>query len=406
MKAVVFHGIGDIRLDTVPEPKLKESTDAIVRLTASAICGTDLHFVRGTFPGLKEGRILGHEGVGIVEEVGRGVRNLKRGDRVVIPSTVNCGNCSYCRAGYTAQCDDANPNGLSAGTVFYGGPEQAGGLDGLQAEYARVPFAYESLVKLPDHVTDDQAILMSDIYPTAYFGAHLAKVRDGDVVAVWGCGPVGLFAVLSAFQLGANRVIALDEHEDRLERARMLGAETVNVTKEDPVEAIKEMTKGIGPNRAIDAVGVDSERPTEGPAARSTEEQAGQFAQEVSKIAPNANPQGEQWKPGDAPSLVSTWAVKTLAKAGTLGIIGVYPPADTFFPIGAAMNKNLSINLGNCNHRTYIPKLVAKVASGETDPAVVLSKIEPMQDAIEAYKQFDLRRPGWIKVELKPGKTS
>jgi threonine dehydrogenase-like Zn-dependent dehydrogenase len=406
MKAVVFHGIGDIRLDTVPEPKLKESTDAIVRLTASAICGTDLHFVRGTFPGLKEGRILGHEGVGIVEEVGRGVRNLKRGDRVVIPSTVNCGNCSYCRAGYTAQCDDANPNGPSAGTVFYGGPEQAGGLDGLQAEYARVPFAYESLVKLPDHVTDDQAILMSDIYPTAYFGAHLAKVRDGDVVAVWGCGPVGLFAVLSAFQLGANRVIALDEHEDRLERARMLGAETVNVTKEDPVEAIKEMTKGIGPNRAIDAVGVDSERPTEGPAARSTEEQAGQFAQEVSKIAPNANPQGEQWKPGDAPSLVSTWAVKTLAKAGTLGIIGVYPPADTFFPIGAAMNKNLSINLGNCNHRTYIPKLVAKVASGETDPAVVLSKIEPMQDAIEAYKQFDLRRPGWIKVELKPGKTS
>ena len=403
MKAVVFHGVGDIRLDTVPEPKLKEDTDAIVRLTASAICGTDLHFVRGTFPGLKEGRILGHEGVGIVEEVGRGVRNLKRGDRVVIPSTVNCGNCSYCRAGYTAQCDDANPNGPSAGTVFYGGPEQAGGLDGLQAEYARVPFAYESLVKLPGHVTDDQAILMSDIYPTAYFGAHLAEIRDGDVVAVWGCGPVGLFAVLSAFQLGANRVIALDEHEDRLERARMLGAETVNVTKEDPVAAIKELTKGTGPNRAIDAVGVDSERPKEGPAGRSTQGQAGQFAQEVGKIAPDANPRGEQWKPGDAPSLVSTWAVKTLAKAGTLGIIGVYPPDDTFFPIGAAMNKNLTINMGNCNHRTYIPKLIARVASGETDPAVVLSHVEPMRDAIEAYKQFDLRRPGWIKVELKPG---
>jgi threonine dehydrogenase-like Zn-dependent dehydrogenase len=403
MKAVVFHGIGDIRLDTVPEPKLKERTDAIVRLTASAICGTDLHFVRGTFPGLKPGRILGHEGVGIVEEVGKGVRNLKRGDRVVVPSTVNCGNCSYCRAGYTAQCDDANPNGPSAGTVFYGGPEAAGGLDGLQAEYARIPFAYESLVKLPDQITDDQAILMSDIYPTAYFGAHLAEVRDGDVVAVWGCGPVGLFAVLSAFQLGAHRVIALDEHEDRLERARMLGAETVNVNEEDPVEAIKELTKGIGPSRAIDAVGVDSERPKSGPAARSTEKEIGQFAQEVGKIAPGAKPDGNQWKPGDAPSLVSTWAVKTLAKAGTLGIIGVYPPGDQFFPIGAAMNKNLSINMGNCNHRTYIPKLIAKVASGTTDPAVVLSKIEPMHDAIEAYKQFDLRRPGWIKVELKPG---
>ncbi len=403
MKAVVFHGVGDIRLDTVPEPKLKERTDAIVRLTASAICGTDLHFVRGTFPGTKPGTILGHEGVGIVEEVGKGVRNLKRGDRVVIPSTVSCGNCAYCRAGYTAQCDDANPNGPSAGTVFYGGPEAAGGLDGLQAEYARVPFAYNSVVKLPDSITDDQAILMSDIYPTAYFGAHLAEVRDGDVVAVWGCGPVGLFAVLSAFQLGANRVIALDEHEDRLERARMLGAETINVTKEDPVEAIKELTKGVGPNWAIDAVGVDSERPKKGPAARSTEKQIGQFAQEVGKIAPDAKPQGEQWKPGDAPSLVSTWAVKTLAKAGTLGIIGVYPPQDQFFPIGAAMNKNLSINMGNCNHRTYIPKLVAKVASGATDPSVVLSHVEPMRDAIEAYRQFDLRRPGWIKVELQPG---
>ena len=403
MKAVVFHGIGDIRLDTVPEPKLRERTDAIVRLTASAICGTDLRFVRGTFPGVKQGTILGHEGVGIVEEVGRGVRNLKRGDRVVIPSTVSCGNCAYCRAGYTAQCDDANPNGPAAGTVFFGGPEQAGGLDGLQAEYARVPFAYDSLIKLPESITDDQAILMSDIYPTAYFGAHLAEVRDGDVVAVWGCGPVGLFAVFSAFQLGANRVIAIDGHDDRLERARMLGAETVNFNEEDPVEAIKELTRGIGPNRAIDAVGIESERPKSGPGARSTEGQIGQFAQEVGKIAADAKPQGEQWKPGDAPSLVSTWAVKTLAKAGTLGIIGVYPPKDQFFPIGAAMNKNLSINMGNCNHRTYIPKLINKVASGTTNPTTVLSQVEPMQDAIEAYKQFDLRRPGWIKVELKPG---
>ena len=403
MKAVVFHGIGDIRLDDVPDPGLKERTDAVVRLTASAICGTDLHFVRGTFPGVKPGTVLGHEGVGIVEEVGRGVRNLKRGDRVVIPSTVGCGDCSYCRAGYSAQCDDANPQGPTAGTVFFGGPEAAGGLDGLQAEYARVPFAYHNLIRLPDHVTDDQAILMSDIYPTAYYGAVLAEVREGDVVAVWGCGPVGLFAVLSAFQLGAHRVIAIDGLPDRLERARLLGAETVNFNEEDPVEAIKELTRGIGPNRAIDCVGVESERPKQGPAAQSTQGQAQEFAQQVQTIAADANPQGEQWKPGDAPSLVATWAVKTLAKAGTLGIVGVYPPKDQFFPIGAAMNKNLSINMGNCNHRTYIPKLVDKVAAGTTDPTSVLSQVEPMSDAIEAYKQFDLRRPGWIKVELKPG---
>ena len=402
MKAVVFHGIGDIRLDNVPAPKLQERTDAIVRLTASAICGTDLHFIRGTFSGVKPGTILGHEGVGIVEEVGGGVRNLKRGDRVVIPSTVSCGSCSYCRAGYTAQCDIVNPGGPTAGTVFFGGPEAAGGLDGLQAEYARVPLAFQNLIKLPDSITDDQAILMSDIYPTAYYGAHLAEVRDGDVVAVWGAGPVGLFAALSAFQLGANRVIVLDEHADRLERARMLGAETVNVTEEDPLVAIKELTRGIGPNRAIDAVGVDSERPKTGPAAESTKDKAAELLQQSQKIASGAKPDGEQWKPGDAPALVSAWAVQSLAKAGTLGIIGVYPPTDEFFPIGAAMNKNLTINMGNCNHRTYIPKLIAKVQSGAADPTVILSQTEPMSDAIEAYKQFDLRRPGWIKVELNP----
>lgn len=408
MKAVVFHGVGDIRLDEVPDPGLRERTDAIVRLTSSAICGTDLHFVRGTFPGVKPGTVLGHEGVGIVEEVGRGVRNLKRGDRVVIPSTVGCGNCSYCRTGYTAQCDDANPMGPTAGTVFFGGPEQAGGLDGLQAEYARVPFAYHNLIKLPDHVSDDQAILMSDIYPTAYYGAVLAEVRDGDVVAVWGCGPVGLFAVLSAFQLGAHRVIAIDGLPDRLERARLLGAETVNFNEEDPIEALKELTRGIGPDRAIDCVGVEGELPKQGPAVQSTRSMAQEQTQQVHKIAPDAHPrstpEGEQWKPGDAPSLVATWAVQTLAKAGTLGIVGIYPPKHQFFPIGAAMNKNLSINMGNCNHRTWIPKLVDKVAAGTTDPTAVLSHVEPMTDAIEAYKQFDLRRPGWIKVELKPGK--
>lgn len=195
MKAVVFHGIGDIRLDDVPEPKIQQPTDAIIRLTASAICGIDLHMIRGTMPGMKPGTILGHEGVGVVEEIGSNVRNLKVGDRVVIPSTIGCGSCSYCRTGYYAQCDNANPNGPSAGTAFFGGPEETGPFDGLQAEYARIPYANVGLVKLPQGVSDDQAIMLSDIFPTAYFGAEIAEITPGDTVAVFGCGPVGLFAL-------------------------------------------------------------------------------------------------------------------------------------------------------------------------------------------------------------------
>ncbi|WP_207461170.1 zinc-dependent alcohol dehydrogenase [Azospirillum sp. SYSU D00513] len=404
MKAVVFHGVGDIRVDEVPQPKIKDPHDAIVRITASAICGTDLHMIRGTLPGMKPGTILGHEGVGVVEEVGPMVRNLKRGDRVVIPSTIGCGSCNYCRSGYFAQCDEANPNGPAAGTAFFGGPEMTGPFDGLQAEYARVPYANVGLVKLPDQVTDDQAILISDIYPTGYFGAELAEIKAGDIVAVWGCGPVGLFAILSAFQLGASRVIAVDGIEGRLDRARDLGAETVNYNQEDPVQAIRDLTGGAGPDRAIDAVGVDSERPKTGPAAEQANQQAGQFAQEVQQIAPDANPRGDQWKPGDGPSQAVTWALDSLAKAGTLSIIGVYPQTDKFFPIGMAMNKNVTINMGNCNHRKYIPRLVSMVEAGTVDPARILSHVEPMSDVIEAYKQFDLRKPGWVKVELVPGR--
>src|ERR671920_714443 len=220
MKAVVFHGVGDIRLDDVPEPKIQEPTDAIVRLTSSAICGTDLHMIRGTLSGMREGTILGHEGVGTVEEVGPQVRNLNPGDRVVVGSTVGCGYCSYCRAGYYAQCDHANPNGPQAGTAFFGGPKESGPFDGLQAEFARIPFANVGLVKIPDDVTDEQCILLSDIFPTGYFGARLAEVSPGDTVAVFGCGPVGLFAVASARLLDAGRVFAIDTIPSRLAMAK------------------------------------------------------------------------------------------------------------------------------------------------------------------------------------------
>lgn len=400
MRAVVFHGVGDISLDNVPDPKIEQPTDAVVRITTSAICGTDLHFIRGTVPGMTPGTVIGHEGVGVVEEVGQDVRNFKQGDRVLLSSVLGCGSCAYCRAGYFAQCDVANPSGPRAGTAFYGAPASNGSLNGLQAEYARVPFAHTNLFHLPDSISDEQAIPLSDIYPTGYFGAIIAEVSGGNVVAVWGCGPVGQFAILSAFQRGAARVIAIDGHPDRLERARALGAETINFNEVDPVEAIMELTRGIGPDRAIDAVGVDAESPKSGPAAAKARQLDAQHLDELRRIAPQTNQQDGRWRPGDAPTQAHTWAVETLAKAGTLGIIGVYPTSDTFFPIGTAMNRNFTINMGNGNHPRYIPKLLAMVESGVVKPEQILTRHEPLRGVLGAYEEFDLRHPGWLKVAL------
>lgn len=402
MKAVVFHGIGDIRLDDVPEPKLEKPTDAIVRLTASAICGTDLHMVRGTMPGMRPGTILGHEGVGVIEALGEDVRNLKVGDRVVIPSTIACGNCVYCRAGYHAQCDQANPNGPSAGTAFFGGPEMSGPFDGLQAEFARIPFANVGLVKLPDDVTDAQAILLSDIFPTAYFGAELAEITPGDTVAVFGCGPVGQLAIVSAQLLGAGRVLAVDAVESRLDFARELGAEVIDFDEENPVESIRRLTHGIGVDRTIDAVGVDAEHAHHGPAGKTAKKAKAELKKEVRQVAPKQNPKGDNWVPGDAPSQALQWAVEGLAKAGTLSIIGVYPQTAEVFPIGMAMNKNLTVKMGNCHHRKYIPKLLGMVRNGSVDLERFLTQHEELESVLDAYKAFDLRQPGWIKVHLVP----
>lgn len=402
MKALVFHKIGDIRVEDVPEPKIEHPSDAIVRLTASAICGTDLHMVRGTVTGMQEGTILGHEGVGVIEELGPLVRNFEIGDRVVISSTIACGTCSYCRAGYYAQCDIANPHGKRAGTAFFGGPGPTGPFHGLQAEKARIPFANVGLVKIPDEVTDDQAILLSDVFPTGYFGAEMAEIEDGDTVAVFGCGPVGQFAIASAKLLGAGRVLAVDCLEDRLTMARRQCAEPVNFETEDPVETILALTGGIGVDRAIDAVGIDAMHPHQGPAAGQAEKQADLFAKEVEEIAPEQHPSDGNWQPGDAPSQVLQWAVDCLAKAGTLSIIGVYPQTAMTFPIGKAMGKNLTMNMGNCHHRKYIPHLLELVRSHVIDPVKILTQITPIRGAVEAYKAFDKRKRGWVKVELLP----
>lgn len=404
MKAIVFRGVGDIRMENVSDPCIEEATDAIVRITTSAICGTDLHMIRGTMPGMQNGTILGHEAVGVIEERGADVRNLIVGQRVVVPSTIACGTCAYCRRGYHAQCDNANPRGHRAGTAFYGGLEATGPFHGLQAEKARVPLAHVNLVPLPDEVSDEEAILLSDIAPTGYFGAEMANISPGRTVAVFGCGPVGQFAIWASKHLGAGRVIAVDHVGSRLDMARAQGAETIDFDAEDPVETILRLTTDIGVDRAIDAVGVDAEGPrrtSNGGNGGDGKKKQKRDQQELKEIAPERAPAGDQWQAGEAPNQALRWAVDALAKAGTLSIVGVYPQTDRFFPIGQAMMKNLTVRMGNCHHRKYIPMLVGLVRSGLLKPTEVLTQLAPLTGAIDAYRQFDRREEGWMKVALE-----
>lgn len=403
MKALVWMNIGDIRVTEMPEPEIEEPTDAVVRLTASAICGTDLHFVRGTFSGMKAGTILGHEGVGVVEKIGKDVRNLSIGDRVVIGSTIGCGSCEACRQGMFAQCLTANPNGPEAGTVFFGGPETTGPVNGMQAEKVRVPYAHVTCVKLPPEVSDDKAIMISDIFPTGYQAAEQADIQPGNSVVVFGCGPVGLFTIASAQLMGAGRVFAVDREPSRLEMARKLGAETINFDEEDPKETIKRMTNGSMADCVIDAVGLDAEHAHAGPALKEAQQNAEQFEQELQQIAPETHPEtGFAPSPQAAPSQALQWCVECVKKGGNMSIIGVYSMQSKQFPIGQAMNKNLNIKMGNCNHRKYIPLLVDMVRAGTIDPSMILTEHEHMTDAVEAYHAFNERQPGWIKVELEP----
>jgi len=403
MKAVVWRDVGKVSIDDVPEPRIQDPTDAIVRITTTAICGTDLHFVRGTMPGMRPGTILGHEAVGTVEETGPRVQNFSPGDRVVILSTIACGSCVYCRAGYYAQCDNANPGGREAGTALFGGPVGLGSFDGLQAEFARVPFAHTNLVAIPPGVSDEQAVMTSDIFPTGWFAGRLAEIGKGDVVAIFGAGPVGQMAALSARIQGAGRVLIVDGNADRLEMARLQNAETIDFNEEHPVQAIKELTGGIGADRVIDAVGVDAQMPKAGPAAEEAEKLVGQFAEEQDEDAPRIAPAGGQWEPGDAPSLALRWATRAVAKAGTIGVVGEYPPQHHSFPIGEAMRHNLTVKMGNCNHRRYVPGLLSKIATGGADPTTVLTQQESIPTALEAYEAFDRREPGWTKVVLELG---
>jgi len=275
----------------------------------------------------------------------------------------------------------------------------------MQAEYVRVPLGHATLVKLPASVSDDQAIMISDIFTTGYFGADLARVEPGSTVAVFGCGPVGQFAIASALLMGASRVLAIDTLADRLAMARKQGAEAIDFNADDPVATIQELTRGIGVDAAIDAVGVDANHPEHGPAHGAAKKQAAEFSREVETVAPDGDPKADRYRPGDAPSQVVQWATKAVRKAGTVAIIGVYPMAASSFPIGVVLNRNLTVRAGNCNHRSYEPKLVNLVASGAFDPTSIITEHEPIMSAIDAYERFDERAAGWMKVVLAPAPT-
>ncbi|ASQ46538.1 alcohol dehydrogenase catalytic domain-containing protein [Legionella clemsonensis] len=400
MKALVFRGIGEICLEDVKKPSLNDQYDALVKITTSAICGTDLHFIRGTMGPMESGTILGHEAVGVVDEIGKGVRNLRIGDRVVVPSTIACGTCLNCRRANYSQCDKANPNGPDAGTAFYGGPKMTGPFHGCQAEYVLVPFANNNLVKLSDSISDDQAILVSDIFPTAYFAVDMAHVKKGNLAVVLGCGPVGQFAIASCKLRGVSRIFAVDAIPSRLEMAKKQGAECINFNEEDPVEVIKELTNGSLCDIVIDAVGIDAFAPSHGPAAKKVKDNKKQYEQEVSQVAPHVGSHNNEWVPGNAPSYTLKEAVKLAAKCGTVSIVGVYPPGFNVYPIGEAMNKNLKIVMGNCPHRAYIPKLLSLIEDNRINPLTILTQKKPLDNVIEAYNQFDTRKEGWVKVAL------
>ncbi len=392
MKAVVFRGVGDIALQEVREPVLIDQTDAIVRLTTTTICGTDLHMVRGSITGMVEGTILGHEGVGIVEQIGKEVKKFKVGDRVIIPSTIACGHCIYCSRQLYSQCNNANPNGPLAGTAFYGGPKSSGPFQGLQAEKARVPFADISLISIPDTIRDEQVILLSDILPTAYQAVEYTNPQPGDTIAVFGCGPVGQLVITCLKKLGVKDIIAIDRIPSRLAMAQAQGAHTINFDKQNPVEALLP----LNPTKIIDAVGIDAEQPS---CCIPTSLQ-NRYKEEVKEIAPVIHPSDGNWHPGNAPSIVFEWSVMAIAKAGILSIIGVYPDTMRFFPIGMAMQKNQTIRAGNCNHRAYFPELLNWVQEGIIDPTPVLTQKLPFNDVMIAYRHFDKRDESWIKVML------
>lgn len=391
MKALCWHGTGDVRIDTVPDPKVIESRDAIVKITATAICGSDLHLYGGLMPTMQSGDVLGHEFMGEVMEVGSAAASkLKQGDRVVVPFTISCGSCFFCQKGLFSLCDTSNPNAEMARKAMghspaglFGFSHMLGGFAGGQAEYVRVPFADVGPIKIPSGLRDEQVLFLSDIFPTGYMGAENCGMERGDTIAVWGCGPVGQFAIQSAWMLGAGRVIAIDRVPERLRMAEKDGkAETINFENEGVYDRLMDMTKERGPDRCIDAVG--------------TEAYAGGSFDAVLDKAKVAVYLGT-----DRPHVLRE-AIMCCRKGGTISIPGVYVGTVDKIPFGAAMNKGLTLKMGQTHMHKYMRPLLERIEKGDIDPSFVITHRLKLTDAPGAYQTFRDKRDGCIKVVMTP----
>ncbi len=388
MKALCWYGRHNVRVETVPDPKILNPRDAIVKITATAICGSDLHLYDGYIPTMEGGDILGHEFMGEVVEVGPAVGNLKVGDRVVVPFTIACGNCFFCQRQLWSLCDNSNPNagvaeklyGYSASGLF-GYSHMFGGYAGGQAEYARVPFADAGPIKIPDGLADEQVLFLSDIFPTGYMAAENCNIQSGDVVAIWGCGPVGQFAIRSAVLLGAERVIAIDRYPERLDMARQGGAEVLNYEDADVLEALKELTGGRGPDACIDAVGMEAH----GTGLDAMYDRAKQAVR----------------MSFDRPTVLR-YVIQACRKGGTVSIPGVYGGFLDKIPFGAAFSKGLTFKMGQTHVHRYLRPLLDRIERGEIDPAFVITHRMGLDEAAEGYKIFHAKQDDCIKIVLKP----
>lgn len=390
MKAVCWMGTSKVETLNVADPALLNPHDAIIRVTRTAICGSDLHLFDGFIPTMEAGDILGHEFMGIVEEVGKEVTNLKRGDRVVVPFTIACGNCLFCKKRIWAACDNSNPNahlmeaayGYS-GSGLFGYSHMMGGYAGGQAQYVRVPFANVGPLKIESDLPDEKVLFLSDIFPTGYMAAENAQIEEGDTVAVWGCGPVGQFAIASAYMLGAARVIAIDRLPERLEMARSIGAVTVDFGEEDVsvLTALKDLTGGIGPDACIDAVGLESH----------SRELQGFYDRVKTALMLET----------DRPSVLRQ-AIQAVRKGGTVSIPGVYGGLLDKVPFGAAFGKGITMKMGQTNMHNYMKPLLDRIERGQIDPTYIISHRINLEEAPRMYEVWRDKRESVTKIVIDP----